>query len=218
MTAGKQFGGGVGSGAEGAEDRLAETHRRLLAEGRIQFDVPAFHVDPPPAWAVALGRWLKAHASEIALAWPLIKWGLFIGLALMLFLLLRAIVLWGRPQLRRQPAEEPMVWRPSAAPARALLAEADALAAAGDYAAAARLVLLRSVEQIEAHRADPLAPALTSRDIARSPLLPPDVARAFALIAAVVELGLFAARPVAADAWARCRAAYEAVALRRSWA
>ena len=61
-------------------------------------------------------------------------------------------------------------------------------------------------------------PALTSRDIAQVDGLPGDVASAFGLIAGVVETGLFAARPVGAEAWAKCREAYEAVAFPHAWA
>jgi len=199
--------------------RLDDAHRQLLADGTTQFAVPPVHVDPPPAWALAVVDWFKRHGADFAVLGPIVKYAFWGGLLVLLLIVLRAVYHWLAPKLGRASAESVSGdgWRPAAAPARALLAEADALAATGEYAAAARLVLLRSVEQIEAHRADRLMPALTSRDIARSPLLPGDVARAFALIAATVEHGLFAARPVAADAWTRCRAAYEAVAIPKAW-
>ena len=79
-------------------------------------------------------------------------------------------------------------------------------------------MLQRTVEQIGARRPDMVRPALTSRDITRVEGLPGDVARAFTLIAGIVESGLFAARPVGADAWGRARSAYEAVAFPKAWA
>jgi hypothetical protein len=67
-------------------------------------------------------------------------------------------------------------WRPDAAVARVLLADADALAAKGRYAEAAHLLLRRSVQDIEGSRPRLVRPALTSRDIAAHPGLP-DAAR-----------------------------------------
>ncbi|UAJ09762.1 hypothetical protein [Polymorphobacter megasporae] len=210
----------MGDRATTAIDRIAAAHQRLLADGSTQVELPAYHSPEPPAWAKALGEWFHRHASEFAALGPVVKFAFWGGLALLLGLLLLGVYCWLAPRFRRDSTEAvaDVGWRPDAAPARALLAEADALASRGEFAAAARLVLLRSVEQIEAHRSDSLAPALTSRDIARSPRLPGDVATAFALITEVVETGLFAARPVGADAWTRARTAYEGVAFPAAWA
>ena len=37
-----------------ADGELAEAHRRLLADDTIQFDLPAYVVPEPPAWAKSL--------------------------------------------------------------------------------------------------------------------------------------------------------------------
>ncbi|MBC7497667.1 MAG: hypothetical protein H7243_10975 [Sphingomonadaceae bacterium] len=200
-------------------DGVAVAHRHLLADGSTQFALPQYHAPEPPAWAKALAEWLHRHADQFAALGPVVKYAFWGGLAILVGLLLVSLYRWLAALLRRERAEPamPTGWRPDPAPARALLAEADALAARGQFAAAARLVLLRSVEQI-ADRSDGLAPALTSRDIARSPQLPRDVATAFAAIAEVVETGLFAARPVGAEAWTRVRTAYEGVAFPAAWA
>lgn len=207
-------------GVAAAGDGLAAAHRRLLADGSTQFAVPPYREPEPPAWAKALGEWLHRHAAEFAALGPVVKYAFWATLAVLVGLVLLGLYRWLAPLLRRAPADPDAApgWRPDAAPARALLAEADALAARGEFAAAARLVLLRSVEAIETRRADRLAPAMTSRDIARSPRLPDDVRAAFTLIAEVVETGLFAARPVGAEAWTRARAAYEGVAFPPAWA
>lgn len=197
-------------------------HRSLLADPRIQFDLPARAPEPlPPDWLVRFLKWLGEQFDRLGDAGPAIRIVFWLIVACVVLLLLRAlwplaVQLWQR--LRGRAEAEPEDWRPAAGPARALLAEADALAAEGAYAEAAHLVLLRSVEQIGARRPHFVRPALTSRDIARIDGLPGDVARAFTLIAGVVESGLFAARPVGAEAWARCREAYEAVAIPRAWA
>jgi len=108
-------------------------------------------------------------------------------------------------------------WRPEEAQAVQLLDEADVLANAGRYDEAARLLLHRSIGEIDAHRPDLVRPALTSRDIAGHPLLPTGPAAAFARIAALVERSLFARRPLGADDWQDCRAAYREFAFVEGW-
>jgi len=210
---------GAQATAAADSDGVTAAHRQLLADGSTQFALPPYHAPEPPAWAKALADWLHHHAAQFAALGPVVKYAFWGGLAILVGLLLVSLYRWLAPLLRRDHAEPPILtgWRPDPAPARALLAEADALAAHGQFAAAARLVLLRSVEQI-ADRSEGLAPALTSRDIARSSQLPRDVATAFAAIAEVVETGLFAARPVGAEAWTRVRTSYEGVAFPAAWA
>jgi hypothetical protein len=121
---------------------------------------------------------------------------------------------------RRRRAEEDAEgdWRPDEGAARQLLAEAEALAAAGRYAEAARLLLHRSVEDIGRRLPDFLKPSLTARDIARSAELPGAARPAFAAIARVVEVSAFGSRAVSAEAWHQCREAYGRFALPASWA
>lgn len=125
-----------------------------------------------------------------------------------------------RPAVRARPdaaeATEPE-WRPEAGPARQLLREADALAAAGHYAEAVHLLLRRSIEEIERHRPHLVRPALTSRDIAADPALPRDARRVFSGIATIVETSLFGGRPVNAAGWDEARTAYEDFALPQAW-
>jgi hypothetical protein len=92
-----------------------------------------------------------------------------------------------------------------------------ALAAAGRYADAARLLLLRSVEDIDRHRPGLVRPATTSRDLAATPEMPAAARPAFALIAGVVEMALFADRGATAEAWTRARGAYADFALAGNW-
>jgi len=109
-------------------------------------------------------------------------------------------------------------WRPEEKAARALLAEADAMAAAGRYDEAARLLLHRSLEDIAARRPTLLRPALTSREIAGVPSLPDAVRGAFAAMAAPVERSLFGGRALDSAAWQEARAAYGDFALSKAWA
>jgi hypothetical protein len=108
-------------------------------------------------------------------------------------------------------------WRPEEEQAARLLDEADILAGEGRYDEAARLLLHRSIGEIDAHRPDLVRPALTSRDIAGHPLLPTGPAAAFARIAALVERSLFARRPLGPDDWQDCRTAYREFAFADGW-
>lgn len=204
-------------------DPLAAEHARLLREGTIQFDLPGAALpEPTPAWVLWLGRHLKPFAewlSHQGLAFKIAFWA---GIAVVIAVALHA--LWqhfgGRAIFARRPRAEQVDrpdWRPDFTAARALLSEADALAAQGRFEEAAHLLLLRSVEQIAARRPGTVHPALTSRELAAASVLPRDVAHAFLGIARTVEASWFGAAPLAADAWARCRAAYEEVALPRAW-
>jgi hypothetical protein len=202
-------------GASG--DRFADAHARVLADPQIQFALPHVVTPPTPAWLLRL-----AHA--LATAWPVLR---IVGLVLMGLAVLALIGLvgmrllklrwpWSRADREDTLPEDPE-WRPDAAPARALLAEADALAAAGRFAEAARLLLQRSVEDIMRRRPGLVRPATTSRDLAATPALPAAARSAFAAIGEVVETSLFADRGATAGAWDRARGAYADFALPGHW-
>jgi hypothetical protein len=197
-------------------DAFARAHVRLLADSRIQFALP-------PAPRPNTPEWLKALAHFLHSSWPVLKvltWITLGGIGLfILYMVVSQFVdlrwPWRRAADEATP-EEPE-WRPDAAPVRALLEEADALAAAGRYAEAARLILLRSVEDIMKRRPGLVRPATTSRDLAATPEIPTAARPAFASIAHVVEISLFADRGATAEAWHRARKAYADFALAGNW-
>lgn len=203
--------------ADWGGDGFAADHARLLKDGSLQFAFPeAPPPQPPPRWLEALGRLLEAVA-------PLAKW-VFWGLialaaaALAWFVVREILALRRRGWAKRtRPSTETVEWRPEPAQARALLEEADRLAAVGRYAEAAHVLLLRSIDDFHGRRPDLVRPALTSRDIAALEGLPRAARPAFALIAEVVERSLFGGRPVDAEAFGRCRGAYEQFALPGVW-
>ena len=199
---------------EAAGEAFADAHRRLLADGAIQFDLPAHQVPATPAWLRALADFIQAimPALEI-LFWIVLAAGI-------LFLLYAvAVRLSGSewPWRKRRVEEESESWRPAEAPARALLGEADALAAQGRYSEAAHLLLFRSIEDIDTRRPDLVRPALTSRDIAALPAIPDRPRGAFERIARLVERSLFGRRPLAETDWRDCRSAYEEFAFAEGW-
>ena len=193
---------------------LAEAHRQLLADSSIQFDLPIVEPPQPPAWLEPLARFL-------ATIWPVIEILFWAALALLVLYILYGIArrLQGKEWPRRQKKAKPPEpnWRPDEAPARALLSEADSLAAQGRFAEAVHLILFRSIEDIDGRRPDLVGPALTSRDIAALPAIPERPRSAFARIAMLVERSLFALRPLGEGDWRDCRSAYEEFAFAEGW-
>lgn len=232
-------GADIAGQAQAVAERFAAAHRALRANPDIQFDL---HRMPPPrpipAWIKAMGEWARYLVRPIARFFDwlgsflpdapyarILFWGALIAAAAAL-----AWMAWTRwregawrlPSLRRRrgaAAEETEEedWQPEAAPARAWLEEADALAEQGRFAEAAHHLLIRSVEDIGRRRPGLVQPALTSRDLARAQAVPPRARQLFSGIAAVVERSLFGGRPVNADDWAECRSAYADFARTAAW-
>ncbi|WP_243455600.1 DUF4129 domain-containing protein [Sphingosinicella sp. BN140058] len=204
--------------ATGERARFAEAHEKLRADGSLQFDLPAFVPPKPPAWL----RWLGELLENGGPVFKLIFWVVLAVVVLaILYWLFRWIEGGGLAFLKRDRKQEPdstgETWRPEEAPARALLAEADRLAAAGRFAEAAHLLLFRSIEEIERKRPKLVRPALTSRDIAGAPQIPPAPRSAFGRIVMAVEHSLFGGRPLDAQDWTSCRASYEEFAFAPEW-
>jgi hypothetical protein len=201
----------------GADSAFARAHERLLQDRTLQF---AFTESPKPQpvpdWVKAIARLFDAMAP----AMPYVFWGLVItGAVLILAFVVREMMRhrWAgraKPAVLTTGVAE---WRPAPAKARALLEEADRLAAQGRFADAAHVLLLRSIDDLEGRRPDLVRPALTSRDIGSLEALPAAAQPAFALIAEVVERSLFGGRPVDAAAFGLCRRAYEDFAFPANW-
>jgi len=208
------------AGATPGSQALAELHARLLRDRSLQFDFSRGPKPPTePEWMKALGRFLAAAFEK---AFPVLKVvfeaGVVIAVALVIFLIAREIV-GVRFTRRRRAAKRlaPVDWRPEAWKARALLEDADRLAAAGEFDRAAHLILYRSIEDIEGLRPRLVRPALTARDIAALDAVPGPARGAFARIATLVEASFFGGRRLGAEAYAECRRSYEAFAFAEAW-
>jgi len=238
-TQAKRIGGFViADQAQSAAERFAAAHRALRANSDIQFDLRR-RAPPvrPPAWLRAFGEWLRSIFRPIG---RFIDWlGSFIPDAPYARILLWSVLAvgvaalcwmiwtraqegqWRMPRWRRRRLPELLEaeeeWQPEAAPVRAWLEEADALAGEGCYAEAAHHLLLRSVEDIGRRRPGLVQPAITSRDLASAPAMPQRARQLFSGIAAVVERSLFGGRAVDAGDWAECRAAYADFAKTAAW-
>ncbi|MBF18095.1 MAG: hypothetical protein CME88_06930 [Hirschia sp.] len=210
-----------------ASDARAETienaHRRYLNAGDIQTELPVSvpeEVKPRPRsshgfWR-AIGDFLRALA-------PLFKLLLWIGIPVLVLLIVLAIVReatgfrFGRKKTGNNSSEVSIGYRPDEATARTLLEDADQLAADGQFEAAARLLLNRSIEDIERHRQTRIGRALTSREIARLEAIPANARPAFSTIASIVERAVFASQTLTRDGFQEARNAYERFALTEGW-
>ena len=208
-----------------ALDKLGPAHAALLRQTDLQFQLSqAGPLRPPPDWLVKLlkplGDALSGGMQALRPVAPYIFWtGVTVAAAFILFLIGQRLFAMKRGlvmgKLKLAGAEP---WRPAPEQARALLEEADRLAAEGRFVEAAHLILLRSIQDIQARRPRAVGISLTSRDIARLEALPPPARVLFSGIAEAVEISLFGGRPLDRDGYARCRDAYSSFAEAGSWA
>lgn len=224
--------------AAASADRFAAAHAALKADTSIQFTLGRTPPPPqPPEWLRRLGEWLTETFKPVGrfLAWlfsflpdapyaRILLWTvLAAGAALLIWMAYERIRHgeWRLPRRRKATAvaveEDEPDWTPDAAPVREWLREADALAAAERYAEAIHHLLFRSVEDIRRRRPAVVRPALTSRELAVAPAIPPAARTPFAGIARLVERSLFGDRPVDADDWTSARTAYADFALPGAW-
>lgn len=98
---------------------------------------------------------------------------------------------------------------PPPPPDKAIVDEADALAAAGRFAEAVHALLLRTIQALGRHM--PVPRALTSREIEQRAGLPDEARAAFGDLVQAVELTRFGGRPADAEDYARCVACFERI-------
>ncbi|HWF00722.1 MAG TPA: hypothetical protein VG248_13055 [Caulobacteraceae bacterium] len=201
---------------------LQALHQRLLRDRGLQFDFS--QAPPPPQLPKWLLEALQAVGKAVVWAWPGLKIFFWVALAAavaaVLYLIFREAIEARWPSLkqrRRKIVGTSVDFTPDSAVARALLGDADALAADGRFDDAARLILRRSIQDIDERRPRVVRPALTAREISGLPELPALARETFARMAAIVETSLFAGRALAKDDFADCRAAYEAFAFPGAW-
>jgi len=216
---------GVGSTGTAAPDSAAlrAVHEHLLHDRTLQFDFTAASAPRPihePEWMKALGRFL-AEALETAL--PVLKVVFWVGIGaavlLVAWLILREVlgVRIGWARRAKAARQSPADWRPDTRRARALLENADRLAAQGRFDQAVRLILHRGIEDIGDRRPRLMRPALTAREIAELDAVPAGARGAFGRLAAIVEFSAFAGHPIGQPAFAQCREAYEAFVRPEAW-
>jgi hypothetical protein len=190
-------------------ESLEAAHRQVLADPSLQFRfVPPPSQPETPEWL----NWLAETLQALAPALNVIFWG---GVILIAALILYAIA---REILRRLPgtaaaiaSEAPAAkpqFHPTRARAQALLEEADRLAREGRFNEAVRVLLHRSINDIEETFPNVILPSLTAREIGRIEELSARGRDVFVLIARAVERSLFGGRALGASDFAACRGAY----------
>ncbi|MEL7040597.1 MAG: hypothetical protein AAGL90_03685 [Pseudomonadota bacterium] len=107
--------------------------------------------------------------------------------------------------------------RPEQKRARALLEDADALAARGQYAEAVHLLLFRSIDDIQEKRSGIIGRSLTSREIGALGVLPDRVRDALLPIIRIVERSFFGGASVTEAGWKDARASYQEFAFGEAW-
>lgn len=198
-------------------------YTQTMAGGTIQTQFPPPVPPPqPPEWLKSL---LQTIGEFFQWAAPALKPMLWVGaILLLLFILYHFVPAFGewvddiRYRRRRRRVADEQVGHSEAGVARALLADADGLAAAGRFAEAIHLLLYRSVEDIEGRRPGLVQPAMTSRELAEANDLPPVARNAFSQIARAVEISLFGGRAIDEGAWQQCRGAYAELTVPQNWA
>jgi hypothetical protein len=209
------------AGAAGAADRVSAAHEALLRQPGLQFE---FEAQPPPP---DLPDWLRNLLELIGGLFEgsrpffqVLFWAAIAALvALILYFVVREVVRHYRKEAAGGTAKDDRVpdWRPPVARARALLSDADRLAAEGRYAEAIHLLLFRSIEDLDAKRPHTVKPALTSRDILDLQALPSVARQALSRLVKTVEWSFFGGRSVGEADFSACRRAYEEFAFPESW-
>jgi hypothetical protein len=222
------FAVGLASGGrafgQAAENGLDQRHSELLARDDLQFSFTPPEEIPlrePAQPQPSLFGWLDNLLDAIAPVFTWIFWGAVVlaAAALVWFLGREAwAVRFGWQKKAADKTQDQMTdFRPEPARARALLEEADRLAALGQYDEAAHTLLYRSIADIEERAPQAIRKAQTAREIARLPVLPEAVRAAFAPITRAVEQSWFGGRKLDAEIYQACRKAYADFALPASW-
>ena len=157
--------------------------------------------------------WLARTLGEVGV---LLFWGIVIAAAALLLLAVARELPYLQDRLKRRTTTEDEAAKPQDASLPltreqtiSLLAEADRLAAAGQYAEAIRYLLFQTVEEIGQRVGAQVPGAFTSREIFHKATLPERARNAFSNIVAAVEISYFGGRGVDAEAYANCRQNYE---------
>ncbi len=202
-------------------DRFEKAYERLRANTSYQFDFTETPPPPePPGWLDAIAELIASVLRILAPLFELIFWlGLGLIAAGALFLIGReAYRFANRERQELSPDSAETAYKPAPELARALLEEADRLAAQGRYGEAVHVLLFKSIEDIQLHRPNRVKIAMTSREIARMPILTVPAAQSFARIAAAVEACRFAGSALGEEVFADCRTAYLNFANAEEWA
>ena len=186
----------------------ATPYEAVRGDARYQFEPEGLPVREPAPPRQPNPFW-EFIGDVLGAVLPVIFWG---GLAaFVLFALYHAVrFAQGRWADRtREDVAEPAAYAPAPAAVRTLLDDAARLAAEGRYGDAVRLLLRRSIEDVERRHPGAVRDSMTSREIARLGVLTALTREAFGGLAALVEAAHFAGRRLGEADWEAARGLYE---------
>ncbi len=207
-----------------SDDRLDHALSIFKSDESLQRERPESEPEPfvprkPPG---PFARWL---ASVFRFFGPIIGYILIVvlvlaALAALYFIFGESLTLRGK---QKEEKVKPVIsqmpdLRPEEETARALLEDADALAAAGRFAEAVHLLLFRSINDIQEKQQGSVPRSMTAREIGRLETLPSRVRSALSPIIQIVERSFFGGREVDEGGWQSARKSYESFAFGEAWA
>lgn len=215
----------LSGGPAGAQREPAEVQakaRAVLADPRYQRELPA-HA-PPADLRQARGRFPAGRSSpEVRVALPALGAGAFlarvifivllvVGVLLVLFWLLRALILRGGPaRTDTDETEEPAADTAEREPA---FEDAARLAGEGRYAEAIHALLLAAIRHFAERSRVAVQPSRTSRELVRLLPLGPELREAFTELVQAVELSLFGGVAVGREEYERSLSRFRALTRR----
>lgn len=204
-----------------SETRFDEAYEAFNNNDDLQKERPVKTLEPISQNQVRINR--RGSASFLGPVFSFIGWILLglIGLGVLyaLYLMFGDMSLGRGNQKEKDPEDDISLidnLRPEERRARALLEDADALAAKGQFAEAVHLLLFRSIDEIQ-EKKGAVARSLTAREIGSLGFLPQDIRDALSPIIRIVERSFFGGRPVNAESWQEARASYESFAFGGAW-
>ena len=197
-----------------ADDRLQRTRPPAKADGL--FEPPTRR--PPNPFLQAIADFFRAIGGALGYALAgliviAILAGVYMTFGEQLALRRRQKPKQAGPDLSVQSDLQP---RP--ARARALLDEADALAADGRFDEAVHLLLFRSIHDIQERTPGVIRQSFTAREIGTLDVLPDPVRATLSPIIQIVERSFFGGREVSEAGWRDARTAYQDFAFGGAWA
>lgn len=210
-----------------SDDRLDRALAAYEAENGLQRERPEWEPEPferdnarnrePNAFIRAIARFFEAIGGFL---------GYMLAAIIVVAILAGLYMVFGESlSLRRRQSEKSATpdlssvpdLRPEAKRARALLEDADALAAEGRFAEAVHLLLFRSIDEIQEKKSGVIGRSLTAREIGALGILPDWIRQALLPIIRIVERSFFGGQDVTEAGWREARASYETFAFGEAW-
>lgn len=206
------------------DERLDAALSAFERDRELQKERPERAPEPLPPLPERRSRSTNSFAEFFANLFralgPIIFWTLaaaFLGLILWAIYLMFGESLTLRRKEKQAGTEKGFSIAPDLMPdetaARALLGDAEALAAQGQFAEAVHALLFRSIDLIQARQPRDVKNSLTAREIGKLSVLPDLIRNGLSPIIVIVERSYFGGQAVDETGWIEARDAYRSFAL-----